>query len=64
MFYLFMWLHWVLVMACWILVATCKNFSCSLWDLVPWLGLLPRYPALGAQRLSHWTTREVLRLSL
>ena len=28
-------------------------------DLVPWPGIEPRSPALGGQRLSHWTTREV-----
>ena len=34
---------------------------CSMWHLVPWPGIgpLPRPPALGAQSLSHWTTREV-----
>ena len=29
------------------------------WDLVSQLGIEPRRPALGAQSLSHWTTREV-----
>ena len=33
--------------------------SCCLWDLVPWPGIEPGPPALGAQSLSHWTTREV-----
>ena len=33
--------------------------SCGMWDLVPWLGLKPRPPALEAQSLSPWTTREV-----
>ena len=33
--------------------------SCSMWGLVPWLGIEPRLPALGTQNLSHWTTREV-----
>ena len=28
-------------------------------DLVPWPGIEPRHPALGAQSLTHWTTREV-----
>ena len=37
-------------------------FSCSMWDLVPWPRIKPKPPALGAQRLSHWTTREVLAL--
>ena len=35
------------------------GLSCSMWDLVPWVGIEPGPPALGAQRLSHWTTREV-----
>ena len=30
-----------------------------MWDLVPWPGIEPRSPALGAQCLIHWTTREV-----
>ena len=30
-----------------------------MWDLVPWPGIEPRSPALGAQCLFHWTTREV-----
>ena len=32
---------------------TVLGLSCSMWDLAPWP------PALGARRLSHWTTREV-----
>ena len=28
-------------------------------DLVPWPGIEPRLPALGAWRLSHWAIREV-----
>ena len=36
-------------------------FSCSMWNLVPWPGIEPWPPALGVQRLSHWTTMEVLR---
>ena len=30
---------------------------------VPWTGIEPVSPALGAQSHNHWTTREVLRLS-
>ena len=52
--YLFIWLLLVLVVACGI-------FSCGMWDLVPWPGIEPGPPALGAQSLSHWTTREVPR---
>ena len=40
------------------LVATCKLFNCSMWDLVPWPGVESRSPALGVQSLSHWTIRE------
>ena len=35
------------------------DLSYSMWDLVPWLGIKPRPPALEAWSLSHWTTREV-----
>ena len=49
---MFIWLYWVLV-------ATPRIFSCSMWDLVPqpWIELRP--PALGALSLSHWTISEV-----
>ena len=49
----FIWLHWALVEACWI-------FRCGMWDLVPWPGIEAGTPALEAQSLSHWTTREHL----
>ena len=29
-----------------------------MWDLVPWPGIEPRPPALGALSRNHWTTRE------
>ena len=35
------------------------GLSCSMWDLVPWPGIEPGSPALGAWSISHWTTREV-----
>ena len=38
----------------------CRGTLCfGLLDLVPWPGVKPRPPSLGAQGLSHWTTREV-----
>ena len=40
------------------------GLSCGMWDLVPWWGIEPRPPALEAQSLSHWTTREVPKLIL
>ena len=52
-------LCWVLVVARRIFVATCRIFSCGMWDLVPWPGIEPGPPALGARSLSHRTTREV-----
>ena len=36
-----------------------QTLRCNMWALVPWLGIEPRPPALGAQSLSHWTTREI-----
>ena len=36
-----------------------QTLNCSMWDLVPWPGIKPRLPALGAQTLSHWSTRDV-----
>ena len=48
----FLWLCWVLVAACELLVAAC------VWDLVPGPGIEPGPPALGAQSLVHWTTTE------
>ena len=33
--------------------------SFGLLDLVPWPGMEPGPPALGAWSLRHWTTREV-----
>ena len=35
------------------------GLSCSMWDLVPWPGIKPGLPALGAWSLSHWTTSEI-----
>ena len=35
------------------------GLSCSMWYLIPWPGMEPKPPALGAQSLSYWTTREV-----
>ena len=35
------------------------GLSCSTQNLVLRPGIEPRSPALGAQSLSHWTTREV-----
>ena len=36
------------------------GLSGGLWDQFPWTEIEPRPPALGAQSLNHWTTREVL----
>ena len=57
--YLFIWLHWVLVVTCRILSCGTRTLSCSKWDLVPWPGIELRPPGLGARSLSHWITREV-----
>ena len=34
------------------------GLSCSMWDQVPWPGIEPWPPALGAQSLTLWVTRE------
>ena len=36
-----------------------RIFVCGGGALVPWPGIEPRTPVLGAQSLSHWATREV-----
>ena len=41
-----------------------KSLSCGMQDLVPQPGIEPGAPALGARRLSHWTTREVQSYSI
>ena len=64
--YLFIWLPQVLVAACgifscsmWTLRCGMLAFSCSMWILVPWPGIEPGPPALGAWSLNCWTIREV-----
>ena len=36
-----------------------RTLSCGIGDIVPWPGIEPRSSALGAQKLSLWSTREV-----
>ena len=36
--YLFIWLCWVLVVTCGILVEVCRISSCGMWNVVPWPG--------------------------
>ena len=36
-----------------------RSLSCGMWDLIPWWGIEPGSPELGAQSLSHSTSREV-----
>ena len=45
---------------CWVLVAACGIFSCSIPDLVFWSGIEPGLHALRAWTLNRRTTREVL----
>ena len=47
-----------------VFIVACKIFSCGMWDLVPWPGIEPRPPALGAQSLSHWTTMSLNKIFL
>ena len=43
---------------------TAPGLLCSRWDLVPRQGTEPRSPALGAQCLTPWATREVPRVDV
>ena len=38
--------------------------SCGMQDLVPWPGIEPGSPALGAWSLNHWATREVPQMCI
>ena len=53
-FFKFIWLHWVLVV-------TCRTLSCGVRDLVPWVWIEPRPPALGMQSkpLAHQGSPEI-----
>ena len=44
---------------CLFLVGDMLGLSCNMQDLVPWPGIKPRPPALGAWSLNHWAPREV-----
>ena len=35
------------------------GLSCGMWDIVPWPGIKPGPPALGAWSFSHWSMRDV-----
>ena len=58
--------HGVLAL-CWgtvtLLIVACKLLIFGMWSLVPWPGIEPGPPALGAQslNLNHWAAREVPR---
>ena len=59
-FYLFMWLHWELVVAHGIFHCGAQTFSLWLMDLVAlWQVGLNVCPQHARRRLNHWTTREV-----
>ena len=47
------------VEACGIFSFNMRTLSCSMWDLVPWIGIESRAPALWAWSLSHWNIKEV-----
>ena len=49
----------IFILACGIFSDNIRTLSCGLWDLIPWPGFELGHPALGAQSLSHQTTREV-----
>jgi len=56
---LYLWDLGTLVVSFGIFSWSLWTLSCSMWDVVSWPGIEPRTPALGAWKLSHWTTRKV-----
>ena len=58
--WLFFWFKFIFLLIFIFIYLPTSGLSCSMWDLVPWPGFEPRAPALAAQSLSPWTTREVL----
>ena len=59
-FLIFIWLPWVLVVACGIFNYVMWTLRCCIWDLIPWPGMEPRPPALGAWCLSPWPLEKSL----
>ena len=57
----FLWEHTLALLLCRVFVAAHRTLDLSwgMWDLVFWPGMEPGPPALGVQRLSCWTTREI-----
>ena len=41
-----------------IFLSDCAGLRCSMWDLIPWIGMELRPSALGLWSLNHWTTKE------
>ena len=63
--YLFIWLSWVLLRQAGSLVVSCELLvTARMWDLSPLTRDRTCAPALEAQSLNHWTTREVPRTLL
>ena len=59
--YISIWLCWALVVAHGIFSLDCSTVvACG--NLVPWQGIKPEPPVLGAWSLSYWATREILPL--
>ena len=47
-----------------IFIVICRIFwLCIMWNLVPWPGINPRHPVWSTEAPSHWTTRDIPRLS-
>ena len=59
--YLFIWLHWVLVLKSRIFSCSMQTLSCGMWDLFPDQGAnLGPCTEGDSEPLRVWTTREVL----
>ena len=59
-FFLNIWLHWILADTLGIFAVTCGILVVNMWDPALQPSIEPGPPALGAGRLSPWTTWELL----
>ena len=50
---------WFILLFSFFFFLAAQDLSCGQWDLVPWPGIKPRPPELGAQSLNRWIMRKV-----
>ena len=63
-FYLSVYAGSTSIVRCGIFSCNMEALSCSIWDLVPWLGIEPECPALGTWSLNHSANQGSPKASL